>query len=380
MCVNVPDRRIWLGDQTGLPVDLLNPLVVYGLTVIGDANVSGKLIVQGDIETAYGNITSNHAVIGHHIFAFERNGDLYGGVVGSWDPVTLKGAGFRLNANTNPATMEFGPADPAAGILTKVSMTLTGNGDLYLPGSMGVTGNLAVTDIYARELIASDGVWAHNQPGVFGFSASGGNFIFSWGVGGVYDFYEPASNLWHWRWNDTDVMTLSPTTGLNVVGDVIATGDIETASNLTSAHAVIGHHLFAYDKTPGVYYGGVIGSWDTDTARGAGFRFDGNSTPARMEFGPADPSSGILTAVGIALDVNGNLAVTGNLYSGADTNVTGNLGVTGNTYANGKVVMSRGMQLHGISPYVDNSAAIAAGLGVAEVYFNTTYNALSLVL
>jgi hypothetical protein len=39
-----------------------------------------------------------------------------------------------------------------------------------------------------------------------------------------------------------------------------------------------------------------------------------------------------------------------------------------------------GMRLSGISPYPDNGAAIAAGHQSGDLYFNSTVNALSVVL
>ena len=74
---------------------------------------------------------------------------------------------------------------------------------------------------------------------------------------------------------------------------MIADGDIESQKNVTAGAAVIGQRIFAYDTTNDGY-GGVIGSWDTVTAKGAGFRYNGNLAVPTMEFGAVDPATGTM--------------------------------------------------------------------------------------
>lgn len=186
-------------------------------------------------------------------------------------------------------------------------------------------------------------------------------------------------------------------------GTVTATGDISTsAGNITSNHAVIGDHLFAFRTGSG--YGGVIGSWDTSSGKGAGFQLNANVTPALMEFGPADPGAGTLAVVSMTLSAAGDLSMAGTLATAGSFALAGpadmqgqvamhaglNVGTTlavGGSFAlagpadmQGLVAMHAGLRLNGISPYANNAAAVAAGHVTGDVYVNTTTNALMVVL
>jgi hypothetical protein len=245
----------------------------------------------------------------------------------------------------------------------------------------------------------------------------------------------------------------SVTGNFTVVGNIVADGDMSSQKNITAGAAVIGQRIFAYDTTnPGL--GGVIGSWDVGSLKGAGFRYNGNYAVPTMEFGAVDPSTGSMPSVvftlsnagdvgaagsatiakslvvgqntnlGGTLDVAGavtmrtrlaldnsiggevftvdaasgdvamagNAAIAGNvdMAQGLNVHASAQIGlncVVGNDFATGgSVTVGRflnvgdGMRLSGISPYPDNGAALAAGHQSGDLYFNSTVNALSVVL
>jgi hypothetical protein len=93
-----------------------------------------------------------------------------------------------------------------------------------------------------------------------------------------------------------------PITGGNLVGTLTSDFDISSRSNITSKHAIIGDHVFAFRTGQGV--GGAIGSWDTTSGKGAGFHYDAGANA--MDFGPADPSTGNLLSTQFRIDAIGN--------------------------------------------------------------------------
>jgi hypothetical protein len=219
-------RAASLGVQTGhaLTDDLLDSDVGGDLTLVGNLQLSGDLsltgtvIAQGNIESA-GNVTAEHAVIGHHLFAFERLGDFYGGVVGSWDPVSLKGAGFRLNASVTPPVMEFGPADPGLGVLTSVAMTLNGAGDLAVLRQLNVVGDAS----FASNLLLRSGLYVRSPAGGDNFIVDNGGNVSAVGDTGI------AGNL--------------------VVGkDFTLTGGLNAGSVFVHGSAAIDHSLVVGDS------------------------------------------------------------------------------------------------------------------------------------
>jgi hypothetical protein len=75
---------------------------------------------------------------------------------------------------------------------------------------------------------------------------------------------------------------------------------------------------------------------------------------------------------------HGTVTVDGTLAAGALAS-GGNLAVAGVSDLTGKLVVRSGIELHGISPYADGTAAAAAGHAPGDIYFNTTVGALSVV-
>jgi hypothetical protein len=119
------------------------------LTVNGDGSVTGNFTVVGNIVadgdmSSQKNVTAGAAVIGQRIFAYDTTHPSIGGVIGSWDVGTLKGAGFRYNGNYAVPTMEFGAVDPATGSMPSVVFTLSNAGDVGAAGSATIAKSLAV--------------------------------------------------------------------------------------------------------------------------------------------------------------------------------------------------------------------------------------------
>jgi hypothetical protein len=190
-------------------------------------------------------------------------------------------------------------------------------GDLNMNGH-----NILNLGSVVGDLIATGGVFANsNNPSPFGFAQGGGNYIFDWGMSGVYDFYEPSTGTRHWRSASADLMTLSATGSLGVTGTVSVAVDLGVSRN-------------AY----------ITGDLSTHNAT-----------------------------------VTGTLGVSGATSLAGTLGVTGNAGVSGNLAVSNTATVTGKLNLPGIRGFANNAAAVAGGLGHGDVYFDLTVGALSIV-
>jgi cytoskeletal protein CcmA (bactofilin family) len=279
-------------------------------------------------------------------------------------------------------------------------------GDLNMNGQDIVNLGQVVGDVIATGKLQADHVTASRNAVNGGLIASAAA---AWSAGFVVNssgtLYwgdaDAAGNLASSRMTLDVAGTLAVSGGITAPtvssgGNVTAAGNITAAGNVSASNSVLGDHLLAF-RAGG--YGGVIGSWETGTGRGAGFRLNASTTT--LEFGQMDPGSGNLTTVAASLNnagtfTTGNVVATGTVsgatvsssgnvtangtVAGAALASSGNLAVAGVADITGKLVVHQGLKLSGIAPYANNAAALAGGLAVADVYFNTTSNALSIVL
>jgi cytoskeletal protein CcmA (bactofilin family) len=271
------DLASGLGGGPGTSVVIDGTLTVNGDgSVSGNFTVVGNIVADGDI-SSHKNVTAEAAVIGSRIFAFDPTHNGLGGVVGSWNVDTLKGAGFRYSDNYAVPTMEFGAVDPATGTMPYVVMTLSNSGDFGIVGSASLAHNLAVGD----------------------------NAI----IGKI----------------------------LNVLGASILHGKL-------SVQNAAGGEVFTVSSTTG------------DVALAGSLAIGGNAVVAGSE------------------TVNNNLTVGGSAVIGD------NLAIAHSVTVGQFLNVANGMRLNGLSPYPGNGAAIAAGHVTGDLYFNSTVNALSVVV
>lgn len=166
-------------------------------------------------------------------------------------------------------------------------------------------------------------------------------------------------------------------------GDLAAAGTV-TAANFTTNGRVSAADLAA---TGGAVIGGtaIVGG---ALAVGASANITGNlqlTGPGGLTMQGAAVVGGAL-AVGASANVTGNLTVTQDSFLDGNASVGGILVVGGSLAAAQSVTVGNflnvtgGMRLNGLSPFPDNAAAVAGGHVVGDVYFNSTSNALSVVL
>ena len=194
------------------------------------------------------------------------------------------------------------------------------------------------------DLVATGGVYAHNQQGTFGLGYFAPNYAFLWGPND-YNWFEASVGTRHWRTGGVDVMSLDGKGDLNASGVV-------TGGNLNTAGTVSGDHFVAYRVGSGGTVGSYCPSWGV-----VGFGSDG---AGKLIWGQMD-GVGNLISSRMTLDVGSTLVVGGAVHASAFVTTGGKLSAPGMPRCS------------------NNAAALAAGLAVDDVYFNTTVGALSLV-
>jgi len=112
-------------------------------------------------------------------------------------------------------------------------------------------------------------------------------------------------------------------TGGEVQGDLVVDGNVSAGPghNVSAGNAVIADHILAFRTGTG--YGGAVGSWDTTTGKGAGFRLNAGSFSS-LEFGPLDPASGSLSSVAASITGTGDVSTAGGIVAAGTVSAGGN--------------------------------------------------------
>jgi cytoskeletal protein CcmA (bactofilin family) len=259
--------------------------------------------------------------------------------------------------------------------------------------------------------VATGAIYAYGVGASFGLSWVPDSRYFGW-MPGHYDAFNTTTGARVWVGTPGTLMALSDAGALNVTGTITGailgsvantnvgtdlhvggnsylTGTLTASAATTTGNVAIGLDLAVTRNAyvTGALYGsnanlsgtlGVGGELTAPLITATGdLHVNNNAYVTGTITAPTITASGTVSAA--IVSSTGNVTANGTV-AGAALASSGNLAVAGVADITGKLTLHQGLKLSGIAPYANNAAALAGGLGVADVYFNTTANALSVVL